>query len=194
MTEREKMEAGLWYDANFDEELCQEREKAEELCFQLNQTSPAHRNQREKLLEKLLPGKKDHVTILSPFYTDCGYNCQIGAGTFINHGAYFMDGGKISIGKNCMIGPNCGLYTASHPLAVKERNEGLEMAGPITIGDNVWIGADVTILPGVTIGEGSVIGAKSLVTKDIPPHVLAVGHPCKVLRDITEEKTITEYQ
>lgn len=68
------------------------------------------------------------------------------------------------------------------------------MAGPITIGDNVWIGADVTILPGVTIGEGSVIGAKSLVTKDIPPHVLAVGHPCKVLRDITEEKTITEYQ
>ncbi len=101
-----------------------------------------------------------------------------------------MDGAPITVGSFCFIGPNCGLYTASHPLNASQRNQGYEKASPITIGKNVWIGGDVIILPGVTIGDGSVIGAKSVVTKDIPPGVLAVGNPCRVLRSITEEDMI----
>lgn len=191
MTEREKMEAGLWYDANFDQDLLKEREEAETLYFQFNQTSPKDAKKKEELLKELLPNREENVDILPPFYTDYGYNCRIGEGTFINHNAYLMDGAPVTIGKHCFIGPNCGMYTANHPLNVEERNQGLELAQPITVGDNVWIGADVTILPGVTIGEGSVIGAKSLVNKDIPANVIAVGNPCRVVREITEEDRIS---
>ena len=191
MTEREKMAAGLWYDANFDQDLLKEREEAEALYFQFNQTSPKDAKKKEELLKELLPNREENVDILPPFYTDYGYNCRIGEGTFINHNAYLMDGAPVTIGKHCFIGPNCGMYTANHPLNVEERNQGLELAQPITVGDNVWIGADVTILPGVTIGEGSVIGAKRLVNKDIPANVIAVGNPCRVVREITEEDRIS---
>lgn len=190
MTEREKLKKGLWYDANFDTELLNERLKAEELYFQFNTTSPKDAIQKEKILKALLPEMGQNVTILSPFYTDYGYNCVIGHDTFINHNAYLMDGAKITIGSHCFIGPNCGMYTANHPIIAEERNQGFEKAEPISIGDNVWIGADVTILPGVTIGENSVIGAKSVITKDIPPNVIAVGNPCRVLREITENDRI----
>ncbi len=108
----------------------------------------------------------------------------------VNHNAYLMDGAKICIGSHCFIGPNCGMYTANHPLLASERNRGLEKASPIIIEDDVWIGADVTILPGVRIGKGSVIGAKSVVTKDIPSNVIAAGNPCQILRAITEEDSI----
>lgn len=148
MTEREKMEKGLWYDANYDAELLEERLQAEDLCFAFNQTRPKESERKEEILKQLLPHKGEHVTILSPFYTDYGYNCRIGEETFLNHNAYLMDGAPITIGKHCFIGPNCGMYTANHPLVAEERNQGLEQARPITIGDNVWIGADVTILPG----------------------------------------------
>ncbi len=191
MTEREKLEKGLWYDANYDQELLQQRLHAEELCFEFNHTSPKNRMQKSELLSKLLSHIGDHVTILSPFYTDYGYRCIIGSDTFINHNAYLMDCAPITIGSHCFIGPNCGIYTAIHPLDAEERNQGLEKAEPVIIGDNVWIGGDVTILPGVTIGQGSVIGAKSVVTKDIPPNVIAVGNPCRVLRSITEQDKIS---
>lgn len=190
MTEREKLEKGLWYDANYDTELLEERANAEELYFYFNQTNPKDAAKKEDILKQLLPHKGENITILSPFCTDYGYNCFIGNETFINHNAYLMDCAPITIGKHCFIGPNCGMYTAIHPIVAKERNQGLEMAKPITIKDNVWIGGDVTILPGVTIGEGSVIGAKSLVTKDIPDNVIAVGNPCRVVRPITDEDLI----
>ena len=190
MTEREKLEKGLWYDANYDTELLEERANAEELYFYFNNTNPKDAAKKEEILKQLLPNKGENITILSPFCTDYGYNCFIGNETFINHNAYLMDCAPITIGKHCFIGPNCGMYTAIHPIVAKERNQGLEMAKPIIIGDNVWIGGDVTILPGVTIGEGSVIGAKSLVTKDIPANVIAVGNPCRVVRPITDEDLI----
>lgn len=97
-----------------------------------------------------------------------------------------MDGGGITFGDNVFIGPNCGFYTATHPLNFEERNKGLELAEPIVVGSNTWFGGHVSVLPGVTIGEGTVIGAGSVVTKDIPPHCLAVGNPCKVIREIEQ--------
>lgn len=190
MTEKEKMRKGLWYDANYDQILLEEREKADNLCFEFNHTMPKYKKQKAAILNKLIRTLGEEVTILSPFQVDYGTHLSIGNYTFINHNAYFMDCAEISIGQHCFIGPNCGIYTANHPLNIMQRNQGLEKATPVKIEDNVWIGADVTILPGVTIGEGSVIGAKSLVTKDIPPHSLALGHPCKVIRKITNEDII----
>ncbi len=186
MTEREKMALGLWYDANFDPELCAQRDEAAALCLAFNNTDPRDTQKRARLQKQLLPNASEKAGIAAPFQTDYGYNCYIGAGTGINRGAYLMDGAKITIGENCFIGPNCGMYTANHPLCYAERNRGFEQAEPITIGDNVWIGGDVTILPGVTIGSGAVIGAGSVVTKDIPADTLAYGNPCRARRPITE--------
>ena len=192
MTESEKMKLGLWYDANFDDELVQQRLIAEDLCFELNNTRPSKIKDRNAILSQLIPNLGNNCTILSPFITDYGCYCSIGHDTFINHNAYLMDGGGITIGHHCFVGPNCGMYTAIHPMIAEERNQGLEKALPIVIGDNCWIGADVTILPGVTIGSNTIIGAKSVVTKDIPDHALALGNPCRVLRSITEDDSILE--
>ena len=186
MTEQEKMAAGLWYDANFDPELLAARTKAEELCAAFNAAAPGDAERRGALLRALIPDLGEGVTILSPFYTDYGSNCRIGAGSFLNHGVYLMDGAPITLGRNCFLGPSCGLYTANHPLNAVRRAQGLEWALPITLGDDVWLGGNVVILPGVTIGSGSVIGAGSVVTHDIPPGVVAAGNPCRVLRPITE--------
>lgn len=186
MTEQEKMAAGLWYDANFDPELLAARTKAEELCAAFNAAAPGDAERRGALLRALIPDLGEGVTILSPFYTDYGSNCRIGAGSFLNHGVYLMDGAPITLGRNCFLGPSCGLYTANHPLNAVQRAQGLERALPITLGDDVWLGGNVVILPGVTIGSGSVIGAGSVVTHDIPPGVVAAGNPCRVLRSITE--------
>lgn len=192
MTEREKSEKGFWYDANHDAELLEHRENADELCYRLNHTPPGATEEREAIMKALLPNRGKDTTILPPFYTDYGHNCFIGDNTFINRNAYLMDGAPVRIGSFCFVGPNCGMYTATHPLTAEERNQGLEKAKPIVIGDNVWIGGDVTILPGVTIGENTVIGAGSVVTKDIPAHVIAAGNPCRVLREITEKDSIKE--
>ena len=116
MTEREKWEAGLWYDANYTSELCAEREKAEELYTEFNQTRPSEKAKRAELLRQLMPHMEEHVFILPHLYVDYGYHCFIGAGTYINHGAYLMDCAKITLGRHCFIGPNCGMYTAIHPM------------------------------------------------------------------------------
>ena len=190
MTESEKMKLSLWHDANFDDALVQQRLVAEDLCFELNNTRPSKIEDRNGILKKLIPNLENDCTILSPFTADYGCYCRIGHDTFINHNAYLMDGGGITIGHHCFIGPNCGMYTATHPVLAEERNQGLEKALPIVIGDNCWIGGDVTILPGVTIGSHTIIGAGSVVTKDIPSHVIALGNPCRVLRPITEDDSI----
>ncbi len=183
VAEKDKMLVGEWYNANFDKELIDERTYAKDLCFKLNQTKPSDLRTRRRILRELLQNvDTDVIEILSPFMVDYGYNVHIGEGSFLNHNIYLMDCAKITIGKNCFIGPNCGF-----PLIVEKRNEGLEMAKPIELKNNIWIGGDVTILPGVTIGEGSVIGAKSLVSKDIPAGVLAFGNPCRVVKHIIDK-------
>ena len=186
MTEREKLERGLWYDANYDEDLCRERERANELAHRLNQASPGDAALRESLLRELLGHVGEHVEVLSPLYVDYGRNVSIGDWSFLNHGAYLMDGAPITIGSHVFVGPNLGVYTAQHPLVAEERNLGLERALPITIEDDVWIGGDVKIMPGVTIGRGSVIGAGSVVTRDVPAGVVAMGSPCHPVRPITD--------
>lgn len=190
MTEQEKCAAGLWYDANNDDELCAKRMRAKELYCELNQLPATKTEERARLFAELFPHVAASAEIHSPVYTDYGSGCYIGEHTFINLGAYLMDGAPITIGSWCFIGPNLGAYTAQHPLLPNERNQGLERALPITIGDNCWLGGDVKIMPGVTIGAGSVIGAGSIVTKDIPAGVVAMGSPCRVVRKITEADSI----
>lgn len=183
--EKEKSFDGEWYDPNGDAELITERELAMNLCHQIN-LLPMNSPEREPLLAKLFSNKKPNAIIMNPIWADYGLYSTIGEGSFINRNAYLMDGGKITIGNHCFIGPNCDMYTANHAFDPIERRTGLEVALPILIEDDVWIGGDVTITPGVTIGKGSIIGAKSLVNKDIPANVIAVGNPCRVLRVLTE--------
>ena len=190
LSERQKRDLGMWYDANNDRDAIAERAVARELTYDLNHTRPSEEAKRNEILHKLFAHYGGGTQLLPPFQCDCGYTISIGEESFVNYGAYFMDGGQITIGDHVYIGPNCGLYTAQHPLRWQERNPGLERALPITIGDNCWLGGDVTVLPGVTIGEGCVIGAGSVVTRDIPAGMLAYGSPCKPIRPITEKDSI----
>lgn len=187
MTEREKMEQGMLYDANYDEELLAERARCKDLCFAYNQLKPSLIGEQEQIIRQLFgkTGKQFYVT--APFWCDYGSNIEIGENFYTNHNCVILDGAKVVFGDNVFIAPNCVFSTAGHPLDVEQRNQGLEYAYPITVGDNVWIGASVTVLPGVKIGSNSVIGAGSVVNRDIPEGVVAVGNPCRVLRNITEE-------
>ena len=125
--------------------------------------------------------------ITAPFYCDYGINTSVGRNFYTNHNVTILDCTKVTFGDNVFIAPNCVFSTAGHAIDSEQRGRGLEIALPITVGDNVWIGANVTVLPGVTIGSNTIIGAGSVVNKDIPGGVIAVGNPCKVMRKITEE-------
>lgn len=186
MSEEEKMKLGIWYNANFDENLINKRMVAQDLCFELNQTKPSLLKAREDILKRLFGNTFKNLVLLSPFMCDYGTNISFGKNCFINVNCYFMDGAKITLGDNVFVGPSSGFYTANHPLNIEQRNEGLEKALPIKVGNNVWIGANVNIMPGVTIGDGCVIGAGSVVTKDIEENSLAFGIPCEVIKKIDQ--------
>lgn len=183
MNEREKMLLGKWYDAT-DQELVKQRLNAKGLCFELNQIKPSNLEKRNSIINKLLGYQPDNLELLSPFTCDYGNNIVLGKNVFINSNCYFMDGAKITVGDNVFIGPSCGFYTANHPLDYQTRNQGIEQALPILIGNNVWLGGNVIVLPGVKIGDGCVIGAGSVVTKDIEANSIATGVPCKVIKKI----------
>ena len=184
MTEKEKSQQGLLYDANYDTELLADRERAKEVLYDYNRLRPSEQEKKSVLLKTLLGKTGDNILIEPPFNCDYGYNIEVGENFYANVNLCILDGAKVCIGDNAFIAPNVGIYTAGHPLDAISRNQGLEYAYPITIGDNVWIGAGVIILPGVTIGDNAVIGAGSIVTKDIPANALAVGNPCHVIREI----------
>ena len=141
---------------------------------------------RTKTIRALLKSTKGNFLIEQPFFCDYGYHITIGENFYANHNLVILDATEITIGDNVFIGPNCGIYAAGHPIQIKERNEGLEYAKAIQIGNNVWIGGNVAILPGVSIGDNVTIGAGSVVTKDIPSNVIAYGNPCRVVKSIDE--------
>lgn len=185
-TEKEKCQLGELYDANYDAELIQERLVCKEKCHAYNQLSPSALKEREAIIRDLLGKTDKQFLIEQPFHCDYGYNIEIGENFYANVNCVILDGARITFGDNVFIAPNCGFYTAGHPLDVPQRNQGLEYAYPITIGNNVWIGAHVCVLPGVSIGDNCVIGAGSVVTKSIPANSLAVGNTCRVIRKLEE--------
>lgn len=187
MTEKEKMLNQKMYDAKYDKELIEERKKAKELCFQFNNTHPSDEKKQKEILKQLLGKTDDNFCIIGPFWCDYGYNIEIGKNFFANHNIVILDCAKVTFGDNVFIAPNCGFYTAGHPIDYERRNKGLEYAYSIKVGNNVWIGGGVQVMPGVTIGNNVVIGGGSVVVKDIPSDSVAVGNPCKVIRKITEE-------
>lgn len=170
------------YDASNNSELIGERQECKELCHNYNRLRPKDIEMRKKAILKILGSVKNNFLIEQPFYCDYGYNIHIGQNFYSNYNLVILDEAPVCFGDNVFIAPNCGFYTAGHPLDAEERNKGLEYARPINIGDNVWIGANVCVLPGVNIGDNCVIGAGSVVVNDIPPDSVAVGNPCKVIK------------
>ena len=186
MDHRTRMLAGLPYKAWLDG-LPQARERARRLCYEYDHLPPERWGEREALLKELLGGTGQRLTVEPGFRCDYGSNITVGEDFYANFNLVILDVAPVTIGDHVMIAPNVSIYTAGHPLHPDSRNSGYEYGQSVTIWDDVWIGGSVVILPGVTIGRGAVIGAGSVVTKDIPPMVLAVGNPCRVLRPITEE-------
>ncbi len=186
MTEKEKCAAGLMYNANYDEQLIHERAQCKDLCQEYNLLKSSDVKGRSQKIREIIGVATDDFLIEQPFMCDYGYNIEIGENFYSNHNMIILDAAKVTFGDNVFIAPNCGFYTAGHPVDAKQRNEGLEYAHPITVGNNVWIGGNVIVLPGVSIGDNSIIGAGSVVNKSIPENVIAVGNPCKVIKKIDE--------
>jgi len=170
--QKDRMLAGELYRAN-DPELRADSERCDRLLRRFNATGAAGRDERAVILRELLGSVGEH-----------GYQTSIGPGTFINSGTVILDVGRVTIGADVQIGPNVQLLTPTHPLDPELRRNGAEAAEPITIGDNVWLGGGVIVCPGVTIGEDTVVGAGAVVTRDLPPGVLAVGNPARVIRSL----------
>ena len=182
----EKMLSGEVYDA-MDPELVEARLKTAVLCREYNLLSPADVAGKQAKLAEILGAVDETATVVQPFRCDYGRNIRVGANFFSNFNLTVLDEALVTVGDNCFIGPNVGLYTACHSTDPKERNTGAEWAKPINIGNNCWIGGNVVILPGVTVGDNCTIGAGSVVTKDIPSDSVAVGNPARVIRKIIED-------
>lgn len=195
MTEKQKMLSGALYDSS-DHELVERRVNAHKLCKLYNDTFEDETETRMAILNELIPNQGANLFIQGPVYFDYGTFTTFGDNFYANFNFTVLDCAPVMIGNDVFIGPNVTIATPVHPLCYQERNmrkkkDGslydMEYAKPVTIGSNCWIASNVTIAGGVTIGEGCVIGAGSVVTKDIPAGSLAVGNPCRVLREITED-------
>jgi maltose O-acetyltransferase len=191
-TEREKMLAGELYDP-LDPELVAARERARDLCQDLNATRERDESQRRRILIDLLGAGGDDVAIQPPFFCDYGQNIHLGRKCYFNFNCVLLDVCEIRIGDYCLFGPNVQIYTPLHPMEAERRRPpanddtkvALEFGKPITIGADVWVGGGAIICPGVTIGSRTIIGAGSVVTRDIPDAVFAAGNPCRVIRAIS---------
>ncbi|ACO86966.1 sugar O-acetyltransferase [Clostridium botulinum] len=186
MNQKDRMLAGLPYKACLDG-LPEERMENKKKIYEYNHCFPDEHEKIHKLIRDILGEAGADVHIEAPFYCDYGKNIQVGDNFFANYNCTILDVGKVIIGNNVQFAPNVSLYTAGHPIHPDSRNSGYEYGIGITIGDNVWLGGNVVVNPGVHIGNNVVIGSGSVVTKDIPDNAIAIGNPCKVIREITEE-------
>lgn len=185
MTEKEKMLRGELYYAN-DPELRRDGLRAKQLLYEFNMLRPEESELKQKVLRKLLGSLGEGVTVGTRFHCDYGYNIRIGDRVFMNCGCILLDVCEIEIGEDTLLAPNVQIYAATHPQDWKIRkNYGPELGAPVRIANDCWIGGGAIICPGVTIGEKTVIGAGSVVTRDIPAGVLAVGNPCRVVKELS---------
>ena len=183
MTEKEKMLAGELYDA-CDADLLRELNAVKVKCQDYNRLLPTDFAARNAMLRDML-GQADSDTFINqPFYCDYGKHIRVGKRFFANFGLTILDEAPVTIGDDCFLGPNVNIYTACHSIRPEERNSRREWAKPVTIGHNVWIGGNVTILPGVSIGNNCTIGAGSVVCHDVPDNVVAAGNPARVIKSI----------
>lgn len=185
MSMRERMQAGDLYIAD-DPQLEADSLRAVSLADQYNRLAPQNPSAAAPLLSELLGGLGEQTVIRPPLYVDYGKYITIGARTFINYNLTALDVAPITIGDDVQIGPNVQLLTPTHPLAADPRRDKLEAAKPISIGNNVWLGGGVIVLPGVSIGENTVVGAGAVVARDLPANVVALGNPARVVRDLPE--------
>nr|WP_086939501.1 sugar O-acetyltransferase [Thaumasiovibrio occultus] len=186
-TEKQKMLAGEIYQT-WDNELKQERDNAKKLCFALNNTCPTEREQRSAILAQLMGVAETDAHIESPFNCDFGYNLKLGKAFYANHNCTILDCAPIVVGDNCLLAPGVVIAAAAHPLEPTSRAAGDEFAKAITIGNNVWLGANVTVCPGVTIGDNVVVAAGAVVASDLPANTLCVGVPAKPIRELVQEE------
>lgn len=171
------------YDSS-DPLLEEERLRAQELCFRLNNLSPKKYDKERRLLIEQLIGEKSDLYITPPFHCDYGTNIYVGKNVYFNFNCILLDAAKIIIGNNVLFGPNVQLLTASHPINARERLNSLEFGKSIEIGDDTWIGGGAIVCPGIKIGDRAVIGAGSVVTKNVLPDTVVAGNPCKVIKNL----------
>ena len=188
-SEFDKMMAGQWYNA-MDYSMLKMRQENNKKTEAYSRITINTLSYKDRMAKAIVKEFGENANIIPPFTCDYGCNVKVGNNTVINHSGVFLDTNEINIGKHALIGPKSGLYGAIHPFDVEARNEGIEKAKTINIGDGAWLGGKVTVVPGVSIGKHSVIGAGSVVTKDIPDDGVAVGNPCRVIRKITEDDKI----
>lgn len=186
MNQRERMAAGLPYKAWLDG-LAEDRLENKKKIYGFNRLPPDDTPGIVAALKSILGKTGKNVFIEAPFHCDYGKNIEVGEHFFANYNLTILDVGKVRIGKYAQIAPNVSIYTAGHPVHPDARNSGYEYGLDVTIGDSVWIGGNTVILPGVTVGNNVVIGAGSVVDKDLPDNVIAVGNPCRVVREISGE-------
>lgn len=186
MNQKERMLAGLPYKAWLDG-LSEERLDLRLKIHKFNSCSPDKKDEMKAMIKDIVGKCGKDIFIEPPFHCDYGKNIEVGENFYANFNCVILDVGKVKIGTNVMFAPNVSIYTAGHPIHPESRNSGYEYGICITIGDNVWVGGSVVINPGVHIGNNVVIGSGSVVTKDIPDNVIAVGNPCRIIREITED-------
>ena len=186
-TEKEKMLSGELYDAS-EYHLASERRKTRLLLKRYNDSNDEQVLLRKEILRQLIGVYDKDLYIEPPFYCDYGSNITVGKKVYFNFNCVVLDVNEVTIGDNTLFGPNVQIYTASHPMDYKVRQEWLELGKPIVIGSDVWVGGSVIICPGVTIGDRCVIGAGSVVTRDVPSDTFAAGNPCKVIKQLNQEE------
>lgn len=187
MSEKPYIPINCLFKACYVPKIEDEINKCMAKCHKYNQLCPSNRQAQQELIKQIIGKMGKNAIFTAPFWCDYGYNITVGDNFYCNHNFVINDGAKVTFGDSVFIGPNCCATTAEHAIDPQQRKDGLEIAKPITVGNNVWIGAGSILLAGVTIGDNTVIGAGSVVSKSIPANVVAVGVPCRVLRAITEE-------